>query len=444
MSELKPVTRKEAYWAAMADDTITPPEPQTTEECILAAMSGNYPTQDIKPQTREQGLMKKAVDATQKAMVQNVEFAEISGAMATDASDFAAYITELVIPEGVTGLTSANYNGDGYDIFTGFTNLKKITLPGSMTTIPSQVLGYACGSTTPLNKTLKEIVISEGTTVIDVCAFEEMWAVESITLPQSLTTIKQGALGDTAIKELYIPKNVSYIGYCGDSLMKFDVDLANQHFSSLDGVLFNKDKTTILQYPKARPNTEYVIPSTVSDIAERCFIYAKHLSVVTIPNSVTEISSGAFSNCSNLSAVNLPTTLVEIGESAFSSCENLSNINLPEGVIKIGSNAFNMCESFTEISLPDSVIELESSAFSRCTNLSSIHLSNNLTKIGNNAFQVCPSLTEITIPASVTEIGTNAFIKTSALAKITINKPENSISGAPWGAPDTCEIIWNG
>ena len=72
---MKPVTRKEAYWAAMADDSITPPEPQTKEECILAAMSGNYPADKIKPQTREQGLMKQAAVKMGTLVEQNVEFA---------------------------------------------------------------------------------------------------------------------------------------------------------------------------------------------------------------------------------------------------------------------------------------------------------------------------------------------------------------------------------
>lgn len=194
----------------------------------------------------EPALMKQMATITRETVVQNVVFGEVSGEMATDATDFAAYITELVIPEGVTKLTSANHNGEGYDIFTGFTNLRKITLPGTMTTIPAHVLGYSYGGTTPLNRTLKEIVISEGTTEISCYAFEEMYAIESITLPESLTTITMYAFYDSSIKELYIPKNVSEIGE--DAFAE----------TAMEKIIINKPEGSISGAPWGATNAEII------------------------------------------------------------------------------------------------------------------------------------------------------------------------------------------
>ena len=209
---IKPATRTEAFWAAVSDDSIAPPEPQTREECFLAAMSGNYEGNLPEPATRKQAFMKAAAEKVGEPVVQNVVFGDVGETMDTTEEGFLSYITELVIPEGVTNLTSTVYNGDGYDIFIGLTNLKKIMLPSSMTTVPMQVLGYSCGGTTPLNRTLKEIVVSEGTTKLANYAFEEMFAVESITLPQSLTEIGTGAFSCMKeLKTINIPSGISSI-----------------------------------------------------------------------------------------------------------------------------------------------------------------------------------------------------------------------------------------
>ena len=126
---MKPVTRKEAYWAAMADDSITPPEPQTTEECILAAMSGNYPADKIEPQTREQELMKQAAVKMGTLVEQNVEFAN-------DITDFAlkTAIKKVVIPDGTTQI--------GANAFNGMSAIETIVIPESVTSIGGTAFGY--------------------------------------------------------------------------------------------------------------------------------------------------------------------------------------------------------------------------------------------------------------------------------------------------------------
>lgn len=100
--------------------------------------------------------------------------------------------------------------------------------------------------------------------------------------------------------------------------------------------------------------------------------------------------------------------------------------------------------SIETITIPSSVTTIGSGAFHSCTNLTDITIPSSVTTIGYNAFDYCMSLAEIIIPSSVTAIFDGAFNGCTSLATITINKPKGSISGAPWGAPETTQIIWAG
>lgn len=79
-----------------------------------------------------------------------------------------------------------------------------------------------------------------------------------------------------------------------------------------------------------------------------------------------------------------------------------------------------------------------------CSHAETITLSENLRQIMDEAFKGCSGVTTITIPEKVETIGTDVFKECIWLETICINKPENSISGAPWGARSRTQIIWTG
>ena len=106
---------------------------------------------------------------------------------------------------------------------------------------------------------------------------------------------------------------------------------------------------------------------------------------------------------------------------AFGISTNMKSIDIPNGVTSIGSGVFQNYKALTDVTIPNSVTSIEGLAFNYCT-----------------------ALTNVDIPNSVTSIGNNAFYNCTALETITIDKPEGSITGAPWGAPSTTQIIWNG
>ena len=173
--------------------------------------------------------------------------------------------------------------------------------------------------------------------------------------------------------------------FCYD-LTSIKVSETNAYFSSIDGVLFNKDLTTILRYPAGKTDTEYVIPDSVTSIDNNAFTYSKNLTSVTIPSGVTSIGTGVFSHCTALESVTIPDSVKTIEDSAFYNCRSLTSVTIPDGVTSIGNATFANCYALTSVTIPDSV-----------------------TNIGNSAFSYCKSLESVTIPDSVTNIGAYAF-----------------------------------
>ena len=256
-------------------------------------------------------------------------------------------------------------------------------------------------------------------TSIGYWAFEDCYSLFTITIPASITSIKDHAFGY---------KGVKYI-----------VDTNNQYFSSQDDVLYNKSKTMILSYPSSKTDNSFVIPSTVIEIANYAFENSRHLTKITIPPSVFAIGDYAFSGCYVLANISIPNSITSIGGNAFSSTA-LTSILIPSSVITIGSNAFNMCENLSNITLSASLVKIEASLFYNCTSLSKITIPNSVTSIGNGAFNHCSSLSNITIPTSVTNIGFDAFSFCQNITSINIPFSVTTIGNCPFRAGGIASI----
>ena len=129
-----------------------------------------------------------------------------------------------------------------------------------------------------------------------------------------------------------------------------------------DHVLFNKDKTTLIEY---RAKEEKYI----------------------IPNSVTTIGDWAFAGCDSLTSINIPNSVTTIGNWAFKECESLTNINIPNSVTTIGREAFSNCESLTSINIPNSVTCIEEFAFKYCDKLPLHIKSDIIQRFGKKVFK---------------------------------------------------------
>ena len=245
-------------------------------------------------------------------------------------------------------------------------------------------------------------------TGIGSLAFYGCSGLTSLTIPNSVTIIRDNAF-------------VSCSG-----LTSFSVAGDNSNYSSKEGVLFNKQQTTLIQYP-TRKQGEYIIPNSVTTIVDYAFYGCSGLTSLTIPNSITSIVDYAFAGCSSLTSITIPNSVTSIGNEAFAGCSSLSSVTIPNSVTSIGESVFSNCSSLTAVEISNSITSIGYSAFAGCSSLTSITIPNNVISIANYAFSDCSSLTSITIPNSVTNIGKGAFSGCSSLASVTIPNSVTSI-----------------
>ena len=143
----------------------------------------------------------------------------------------------------------------------------------------------------------------------------------------------------------------------------------NSSYQSIDGNLYSKDGSILIQYAVGKTSESFTIPDSVISIGDYAFYYCSSLTSITIPDSVTSIGDYAFSYCFKLTSIVVPDSVTFIGNYAFYCCSSLASIAIPDSVTFIGEHAFYYCFSLASITIPDSVTSIDSGAFSGCSNL---------------------------------------------------------------------------
>lgn len=177
---------------------------------------------------------------------------------------------------------------------------------------------------------LSSIKLPEGLTSIGESCFERCVSLGNVTLPNSLVTIGDRAFyGCENITEITIPENVTDVGYLTftgcSSLTEINVEENNAAYSSLNGILFNKDKTILIRFPQASEISSYAVPESVITIDEHAFLDCYKLAEVSLPDSLQTIMDSAFSETGLVSIV-VPENVNTIGFWAFNDCENLKSV----------------------------------------------------------------------------------------------------------------------
>ena len=251
---------------------------------------------------------------------------------------------------------------------------------------------------------LISITILNSVTSIGDSAFYNCTSLTNITIPNSVTSISRHTFCNcTSLKSVTIPNSVTSIGssvfYNCTSLTSIEVSGNNKNYSSLDGVLFNKDKSELITYPAGKTDSEYAIPNSVTSIGYGAFYACTSLANITIPSSVTSIGNYAFYNCTSL-------TSIEVSG-------NNKNYSSLDGVLfnkdKSELITYPVGKTDSEYAIPNSVTSVDSYTFDKCISLTSVTIGNSVTSIGEYTFLGCTSLTSVTIPDSVTSIGRYAF-----------------------------------
>ena len=306
----------------------------------------------------------------------------------------------------VTLPTNSSFTTISNNAFNSCSSLADITIPNSVLTI-GHVAFYNCSS-------LASITIPNSVTSIGYAAFQVCSNLASITIPNSVLTIGPNAFqGCSSLASVTIGNSVTSIGatpFAGCSkLASIVVDSENTVYSSLDNVLFNKDKTKLIQYAAKLSSTSYVIPNSVITIDQSAFYNCSSLASITIPNSVTTIGYAAFNNCSSLASITIPDSVTTIGNNAFQGCSSLASITISNSVTSIGVTAFYNCSSLASITIPNSVTTIGVYAFANCSSLASITIPNSVLTIDDYAFQGCSSLASVTFMGDIPTIASGNF-----------------------------------
>lgn len=349
------------------------------------------------------------------------------------------------------------------------TTVKTITLPSGVTNF--YVYDF---------KALTDIYVEEGNETYqsldgvlynkdgtELCAYP-YGKQGKVEVKEGVKTISYGALSDN-VTEIYLPASYEDVSRVPirrcENLEKVSVAEENPLLKTVDDVLYNKEGTTLIQYPRKKKGSVN-IPEGVTKIPYGAFYDCSLVEKVIMPDTVTEIEEYAFYSCESLTEVKLSANLEKLYEYTFAECASLKELTIPckmtyitpvtfwksgienliieegnssltfsdgilyrekgkllvcclpavsgevvvpEGVVTVAYSAFDSCSKVTKVTLPDSVEEIDSMAFQNCVSLEEIQLSRNLRVISGEVFKECFNLKEIRIPESVTKIESDAF-----------------------------------
>lgn len=331
-------------------------------------------------------------------------------------TDFpTSYAGALSIPDNLGGCPVVAIGGSA---FRDCNKLTSVTIPSTVTTLGTWAFA-ACSA-------LANVTIGPNVTSIPDRAFNECSVLKAIVIPDSVRSIGKDAFSRCRkLASAEIGNGVTSIGFAAflscdalsavsigsgvgtiedwaflacPSLKSFTVDPANTTYASLDGVLFNKGMTTLIQYPSAKSGS-YAIPSGVTTLGDFAFESCAALTAVAVPDSVGQIGFDAFSQCPALVAFT-----VDDANSTYSSQDGVlfnkglttllkcpsgkaGRYTIPSGVTTIDRAAFADCAALTSILIPASVTTLEEYAFSRCNALNALLFQGNAPSSYHSLFE---------------------------------------------------------
>lgn len=383
-----------------------------------------------------------------------------------EESRFEYYITESSV--GTTEICIYGYNGTEENLV-----------------IPEEIEGYKVGEVTldsyifgdfgeygqRLNKTVKTVTLPSSVRIFNGSSLEYLEDIiidadnpyieseDGIVYNKSkeLMYVIRGKSGVLDIKEGVTGFSESFVCQCPEltginlpasfklwyndmkcpKLENINVSQDNTDFSSVDGILYDKEKKTIICCPNGKSG-DINIPDSVTAIEYGAFEGCHYIKGVTIPASVKYISAGAF-RLSGLTEIKVDENSADFSVRDGMLCDkegeclimyppnSEENVNIPEYITSIESMAFTSSTKIVKVVIPDSVKSLGNNIFENCTCLEEVVLPEGITSIPYGAFSLCENLKKLNIPSTVTEIDDNAFYGCASLKSITIPKNVKSI-----------------
>ncbi len=372
-------------------------------------------------------------------------------------------VTNLVIPEGVSiiepyaflgceQIKTVEFGPDVEEIglyaFQNCVNLETMVCSSAVSIISAGAF-KGCSS-------LKEADFSECTiSTIGYESFAGCSSLASVKLHETLSDIGVRAFEGTAVKTIELGKNVNSIGkdvFLNNKVFEgFTVVDKNKDYSSVDGVLYNKDGNSLIMFPAGKTG-EFQLPQGVSEIREGAFknsaiteiiipqdsaldtignnaFESAKITSISLPEAVTVINSETFKNAENLKAVELGSNVSQISKSAFEGTKSLTEINLPDTLSDVSAYAFKNTGLVT-VNIGNGVVRIGTEAFADNKALKEVILGENLEKLGTGSFKNCVALSKINLPVNVNNFDMTAFEGCKALKKIAVSNDNQNFKVA--------------
>ena len=310
--------------------------------------------------------------------------------------------------------------------------LKTVIIPHSVYSINNESFEY-CSS-------LNSITIPNGVISIGKYAFNGCNSLKSVIIPETIENLDPDAFwNNKGLESITILSNKVKLNYqifdCSN-LKEIIINEDNPNYCSVNGILYNKEKTELIKCPKK--NSDICISDTTQVIGRYAFFGCSKLSNIIIPNSVTSIEAFAFGSCNGLTSIDIPNSVTHIREGAFYNCKNLTFINLPFGISYIPRNMIEYCSNIESIHIPDNVTSIGSFAFRNCTSIKNIVIPDNVSTIYRNAFSGCQNLTSIYIPKRTVYIEDEAFTDCSSLKDVYYSGNQSDWNKISKGTNNSC------
>ena len=367
-------------------------------------------------------------------------------------------LTELVIPEGVTEVGSNAFMdcpslrsvtlpnslkmvGEG--AFKGCDSLTALTITGNMEQINpdafsgctinevSVLIGdlakYCTANNTHLlpgtkhlyfgGEELTELVIPEGVTEVGSNAFVGCPSLRSVTLPNSLKMVGEGAFKESSIEQVTFSKATTAIE-----------KEAFAHCRSLREIDFCEGLTSIGESAfRGCDIRTVVIPNSVTTLLAGAFAECKNLSTVELGLGITEIGNKAFGGCHSITTLTLGGNALAIIDDSVGCFDNVLNLTLIKGKEPFVATPNNIFSNIDELTIGKGFSTLDSTALAGFPKLNHIIIGDDTKTIAEGTFSKCDNLKRIDLGAGIKSFNTGAIINCHSLENVVLNKNTKEI-----------------
>ncbi|MBR3843996.1 MAG: leucine-rich repeat protein, partial [Clostridia bacterium] len=373
----------------------------------------------------------------------------VSGGSATVVG-YEGSQTDLVMPASLDGYPVVAIGAFAFNL----ASITSVVIPEGVTTIERYAFGFC--------QFLKSVTLPSSLRTIEECGF---WytALQSVTLPDGLTTLGEGAFGyTTCLNSVTIPASVTHIQgpvFNWSFISEILVAEGNPNYTSVDGVLFSKNGTVLLEYPEGKADKVYRVPEEVTTIAEGGFNSANYLTEAVLPQSVTSIGDNAFAQNDALTKIEIYNPQLVIGTGSFADCRKLTiygyagstaqtyadALDIPFAILPTSQDDFiyaivdgqaiitGYLGSNPHVTLPTTyndiaVVGVADNAFAGNTEITGVDIPEGIESIGANAFAGCIGLTQVVLPDSVTILGASVFENCTGLWDVILSQGLEAIA----------------